>query len=128
MSKDVEIQKTGMMKSHAEMFGAEKSYPKNLCQDYEVRGTEEVVVNGRVVKKSAVKTIHPQDLFKGFKADDFALENIIAVGALDGLKEGYLSANTTSELSDSMEGTIDNVINAVNEAEASNTQNDGGNE
>ncbi len=110
------------------MSQPKKSYPKNLCQDYEVRGTEEVVVNGRVVKKSAVKTIHPQDLFKGFKADDFALENVIAAGALDSLKEGYLSANTTSELSDGMEGTIDNVINAVDAAEAASQTNDGGNE
>ena len=129
MSKNVETEKSGMLLSHSQrMCQPKKSYPKNLCQDYEVRGTEEVVVNGRVVKKSAVKTVHPQDLFKGFKADDFALENIIAVGALDSLKEGYLSANTTSELSDSMEGTIDNVINAVNEAEASSQTNDGGNE
>ncbi len=128
MSKNVETEKKGMMSYSQRMCQPKKSYPKTLCQDYEGRGTEEVVVNGRVVKKSAVKTVHPQDLFKGFKADDFALENIIAVGALDSLKEGYLSANTTSELSDGMEGTIDNVIDAVDAAEVASQTNDGGNE
>lgn len=85
-------------------------------------------MNGKVLKKSVVRTVHPQDRFRGLNAVDFALENVIAAGALDSLKEGYYGSVNTSELSDSMEGTIDNVINAVNEAEASNTQNDGGNE
>ena len=97
-------------------------YPKTLCQDYEVRGTEDVVVNGVIVKKSTIVTVHPQDNFKGMKASDFALENVIAAGALDSLKEGKLGANTTSELSDSMEGTIDNVISAVDAAEAQNVE------
>jgi hypothetical protein len=127
MSKYVESLVTGMMKSHAECFGQKMSYPKNLCHDYEVRGIDEVVVNGRVVKKSVVKTIHPQDFFSGFKSDDFALENIIAVGALDSLEERYLSAITTSELSDGMECTIDNVINSVDAAESASQTNDGGN-
>lgn len=128
MSKNVEEKKTGMMKSHAECFGYKKSYPTSFHQDYEVRGTEEVVIDGRVMKKSCVKTVHPQDNFKGLKADDFALENVIAVGALDSLKEGYLSANSLSELSDSMEGTIDNVIDAVDAAESQNVEQTNGGE
>lgn len=127
MSKNVE-KKSGMMKRHNEMFGFRHSYQKQIVGDYEINGTEEVVVNGKVLKKSVVRTVHPQDRFRGLNAVDFALENVIAAGALDSLKEGYYGSVNTSELSDSMEGTIDNVINAVNEAEASNTQNDGGNE
>jgi hypothetical protein len=112
-----------MVLSHAERMSQPKvDYPKNLVQDYEVRGTEDVVVDGRIVKKSCLVTVHPQDMFKGLNADDFALENVIAVGALDSLKEGYLGANTLSELSDSMEGTIDNVINAVDAAESQNVE------
>lgn len=127
--KETEI-KRGIFKSHAEALAqAPKVYPKTLCADYEVRGTEEVVENDRVVNKSCVKKVHPQDMFAGYKASDFALENIIAVGALDSLKEGHLSANSLSELSDSMEGSIDNAIAAVDAAEASvNNSNDGGNE
>jgi hypothetical protein len=123
MAKNVETEKRGMMKSHAErMCEASIDYPKTLCQDYEVRGVEEVVENGRIVKKSTIVTVHPQDKFKGFKASDFALENVIAAGALDSLKEGKLGANTLSELSDSMEGTIDNVISAVDAAESQNVE------
>ena len=130
MSKTENSIKTGMMKSHAERLAqAPKVYPKNLCADYEVRGTEEVVECDRVIKKSCVKKVHPQDMFAGYKASDFALENIIAVGALDSLKECQMSANSLSELSDSMEGSIDNAIAAVDAAEASvNNSNDGGNE
>lgn len=119
MSKTSENVKTGMMKSHIERLAqTEKSYPATFNRDYEVHSTEDVVVNGRIVKQSCIVTVHPQDKFKGLKADDFALENVIAVGALDSLKEGYLSNNSLSELSDSMEGTIDNMIDAVNAAEA----------
>lgn len=123
MSKNVETKKTGMMKSHTErLCEPSVDYPKTLCQDYEVRGTEDVVENGRIVKKSTIVTVHPQDKFKGMNADDFALENVIAAGALDSLKEGKLGANTLSELSDSMEGTIDNVISAVDAAESQNVE------
>lgn len=125
MSKTV-ITKTGMMRSHASMFGADKTYPTTLVADYQVRSAEDYVEDGKILKKSTVVTVHPQDRFKGFVANDFALENIIAVGALDSLKEGYLNSNTLSELSDSMEGTIDNVIAAVDAAEFKT--NDGGNE
>lgn len=128
MSKNVETEEVGMRKSHVDCFGYKKSYPTSFHQDYEVRGTEEVVIDGRVMKKSCVKTVHPQDNFKGLKADDFALENVIAVGALDSLKEGYLSANSLSELSDSMEGTIDNVIDAVNAAESQSVEQTNGGE
>lgn len=127
MSKK-ETVKSGMMKRHGDMFGFRHSYKKELFGDYEVNGTEEVLVNGKVLKKSCVKTVHPQDRFKGLDAVDFALENVIAAGALDSLKEGYFGSVTASELSDGMEATIDNAINAVNEAEAAASQNDGGNE
>lgn len=123
MSKIVETKLSGMMKSHVQRIAeAGKSYPKVLSADYEVRGTEDVVENGRIVKKSTIVTVHPQDMFKGLNAYDFALENVIAVGALDSLKEGKLGANTLSELSDSMEGTIDNLIAAVDSAESQNVE------
>ena len=119
MSKTSETVKTGIMKSHLERLAqTEKSYPATFNRDYEVHGTEDVVVNDRIVKKSCIVKVHPQDKFKGLKASDFALENVIAAGALDSLNECYLGSNSLSELSDSMEGTIDNMIDAVNAAEA----------
>ena len=119
MSKTSKTKVGGAMKSHlSRMVEPRMAYPKEIVGDYEVTGSEQVVENGRVVRKSVVAKVHPQDKMKGLKADDFALENIIAVGALDSLKECYYSANTTSELSDSMEGSIDNIIAAVDDAES----------
>ena len=105
--------KTGMMKSHMERLAqAPIDYPKNLCEDYEIRNIEQVVEDNRYVKKSVAKTVHPQDMFKGFKASDFDLENIIAIGALDSLKEGTLTGNTLN-VADYVEGSVDRIINAV---------------
>jgi hypothetical protein len=118
-----DVKKTGMQKSHASMFGVNKSYPTVLVEDYQVRSAEDYVQDGRVMKRSTVVTVHPQDKFKGLVANDFALENIIAAGAFDSLKEGYLSANTISELSDSMECSVDAAIAAVDAAEANNSNN-----
>lgn len=107
-----------MIKSHSQRI-AEPSldYPKTLCEDYEVRGTEDYVQNGVLLKRSTVVVVHPQDKFKGLKASDFALENVIAAGAVGMLKEGKLGFNSIGELSDRMEGTIDAVIAAVDAAE-----------
>ena len=90
---------------------------KGLQTPYEIDGAEQAVENGVIVKKSTVNTFDPVANMRGFKATDFALENIIAVGALDSLRESKLSVGTTSELSDGLEGTIDNVIAAVDDAE-----------
>lgn len=124
MSKN-EKRISGMMKSHSQRI-AEPSvdYPKTFCQDYEVRGTEDYVQNGVLLKRSTVVVVHPQDKFKGMKASDFALENVIAAGAVGMLKEGKLSINSVGELSDSLEGTIDAVIAAVDVAENNATNSD----
>lgn len=87
-------------------------------RSYSVRTFEDTIVNNRVVKQMKYKTVDPADKFKGLKASDFALENIIAVGAVDSLKECQLNYNSIGETSDNLEGTIDNVISALNDAEA----------
>lgn len=104
---------TGMNRSYKSMFGRNVEYPTSYCQDYYVRGTEEELVDGKILKSSKNKLVHPQDKFRGLRAIDFALENIIAVGALDSLKEGYLNYNASGEVSDSLEGPINNIISAV---------------
>lgn len=119
MSEINEI-KRGIFKSHSERLSeAPIDYPKTLCQDYEVRDIDTVVENDMYVKKSVSKTIHPQDKFRGFKASDFELENIIAIGALDSLKEGTLSGNSLN-VADYVEGSVDNIISAVDNLNVSN--------
>lgn len=125
MSKKEENEvKRGIFKSHLEALSqAPIDYPKNLCFDYEVRSIETVVEGDRFVKKGLSKTVHPQDNFKGFKASDFDLESIIAVGALDSLKDCVLSDNSMN-IADHVEGSVDNVIAAFDAAEVNN--NNGG--
>ena len=98
--------------SHAEMMQNpalhNRHVNKGLTKPYGIDGVEQVVENGVIVKKSTVNTFDPVANMSGYKATDFALENIIAVGALESLKESKLIIGTTSELSDSLEGTIDN--------------------
>lgn len=91
---------------------------KDLQKPYELDDVEQEVMNGVVLKKSTIKTFDPVENMRGYKASDFALENIIAVGALESLKESKLNYGSTSEISDNLEGTIDNIIAAVDDAEA----------
>lgn len=92
--------------------------------EYQVRATEDVVVNDRIVKKTVYKTVHSADKFKGLKASDFALENIIAVGAVDSLKDCKLGFNTVGETSDMIDPVVDNVISALNTAESQTPNNE----
>lgn len=119
MSK--EIKEDAGMKSYASRMSEKPQvYPKGYGADYEVRTTEQAVENGRIVKKTVYATVHPSDKFAGMKASDFALENVIAVGALDSLVECKLGVGVGAELADSMEGTVDNIISAVDSAEMNN--------
>lgn len=121
MSKTVKTGFVPRVVSHSEAIQNpalhNRRVKKGLTKPYAVDGVEQVVENGVIVKKSTVNTFDPVANMKGFKATDFALENIIAVGALDSLKESSLTIGTVSELSDSLEGTFDNIIAAVDDAE-----------
>lgn len=112
--------------SHAEMIQNpclhNRHVEKGLQEPYMMDAVEQEVVNGVILKKSTMKVYDPVANFRGFKATDFALENVIAVGALDSLVESKLHYGSTSELSDSLEGTIDNVIEAVDTAEAQSVE------
>lgn len=48
--------------------------------------TEKVEVNGRVMLQSVNRSVNPKDRFKGLKASDFALESVLAAGAIDTLR------------------------------------------
>lgn len=114
--------------SHASAIGKTHGICPDVCycNEYEMSTVEEVVENQRVVKKGAVKKVNPCGRYEGMKASDFALENIIAVGALDSLKECQLRQGTLN-VADGVEASVDNIINAV-ENESINNSNDGGNE
>lgn len=87
-------------------------YPKHLSEPYQVRGVEEFVENGRVLKKSASQTVDPKQNFVGYNVSDFYLENIIAAGALDSLKETKLSDGILSA-SDNLDAQIGSLDAAI---------------
>lgn len=119
--------KNSVLISHAEcMCEPSISYPANYLSSYDIVSSEQVMENGRLVRKSLKKNINPVDNFSGLKASDFALENIIAVGAEGSLRDIKLNVGSVADLADSMDSTIDNIIAAVDSAESN--LNDGGNE
>lgn len=111
--------------SHFERMCTPQSYdPVVFAKPYEVCDDEQVVDNGRVVKKSVVKVERPSERFAGMKASDFALENIIAAGAVDLLKPTVLH-DANLDVVDEIDGTLNDIMdqidaNAVAEAPKNN--------
>lgn len=112
MTKKVEEKKVVLL-SHSERL-AQPSVPvkKSLYGTIEKRVLEDFVERGRIFKKAVYKTVNPADNFKGMSALDFALENIIAVGAIDSLKSCNLNGNTLN-VADECEVSVNNIISAV---------------
>lgn len=111
--------------SYAEMLASPIVYdPVVFAKPYEVYDDEQVVDNGRVVKKSVVKAVRPAERFQGLKASDFALENVIAAGAVDMLKPTMLhdaNLDTVDEIDGTLNGIMDQIdANAVAEAPKNN--------
>ena len=102
-----------------------RHYSKDLNDTYEVTASEQVVENGRVVKKAVSKTVNPTEQNAGVCVSDFYLENIIAAGAVDSLRECQLNegALAGADNVDAQIGAIDGAIvadveqNQTNEGE-----------
>lgn len=117
---------SGYFKSHGSLMNLEPvEYSGDFTKEYSERVRDQVLEKGRVRHKMIYKTVKPGDKFKGIKASDFDLENLIALGALDGMKECQLSGSNLED-ADRVEGSIDNLINAVDREEGSSKE--GGNE
>ena len=58
-----------------------------LNTKYEVCINEQIVENGRIINKPIIKTIDMAEEMKPYKVSDFYLENLIASGSVDGLKD-----------------------------------------
>ncbi len=69
-------------------------YPKALNEAYAMTSSEDYVENGRILKRSVAKVVDPRENFAGLKVSDFYLENVIAAGAWDTLRECKLSEGT----------------------------------
>lgn len=99
--------------SHFERMSAPIAYdPVVFAKPYEVYDEEQVVDNSRVVKKSVVKVVRPAERFQGMKASDFALENVIAAGAIDMLKPTMLHDGDIDTV-DMIDDTLDNIMDQI---------------
>lgn len=99
--------------SHFERMTTPLESRKRLSDNtYAIYDTEDTVVNGKVLKKSVVRNVVPTEQFRGFKASDFALENIIAAGALDQLKPVQLHDDSLDAV-DMTNGTLDSIMNQI---------------
>lgn len=95
--------------SHSERLSNPSNYPQyktNLVGSVEVLSTEQVSVDGTLHLQSVKKVLDPRDNFKDVKASDFALSNLIAVGAVDQLRPVQLGAQNNL-------GYMDNLVDAV---------------
>ena len=69
--------------------------------------------NGYARKSSAVSDFDPVAHFSQFNACDFALENIIAAGALGTLREGVVNFNSRLMCAENADVAVDNILNFV---------------
>lgn len=86
--------------------------PVRFSKPYTIYDEEQVVENGRILKKTVVRTVRPMEMFVGLKASDFALENVIAAGAVDMLKPTVLH-NGDIDFVDKIDGTLNEIMDQI---------------
>lgn len=120
MKKELKMKTNAALISHAELASPKvMDYIVDMDSTYKLRSTETVLENKRYVKKVVYNTVDQVEFMKGLKASDFDLENIIAVGALDSLKDCQLSGDSLGDV-DRASVSIDNIISAVDSAVSNN--------
>lgn len=91
-----------------------KNSPVNFCEPYAILTNGNKVVDGVIRKCASYETFDPVAHFSQYDANDFALENIIAAGAFDMLKDaGSVSFNNmeNADLVDAAVSGMEDVIN-----------------
>lgn len=76
------------MSNHIHRVRQDHNLPHVPYVDSEfIQSQEQISENGRVIVRNVSKQIKPSERFKGLSCNDFALENVIAAGALDTLRD-----------------------------------------
>lgn len=86
--------------------------PVDYTMPYEVYEDEQTVVDGVVVRKSVAKLVNPKEFHKDVKCTDFALENVIAAGAVDMLKPVMLH-DAGLDTVDKIDGTLNEIMDQI---------------
>ena len=79
---------------------------RGLSKPFEIITQESVNCDGRVLKQSKVAMYDPREEMSKYNAEDFYLENILAAGAIDGLKEVKLVQGRLMDM-ERLDRTID---------------------
>lgn len=111
---DDEVKRCGLYSRLHDKEFLDVRYSKELGKPYTKRVKEPVEKSGVIVNRSVMKEVDPSDNFKGMKVDDFALENIIAAGAFDMLRNRVLSHSTGIGSMDSAAPGVEALEAAVN--------------
>lgn len=103
------------------MHSSRFAFPKcgKYPEEEEVFTTESVDINGVITQRQCIKKVSLKDKFTGLKCSDFALENIVAAGAINTLKPVSIGAGSSVE---SVENTIANVESFLASAENIQTE------
>lgn len=96
-------------KSHVVACNESKELEHVYDSKYNVLSTETVEVNGKMLNQSVYITKDIAEERKQFKPSDFYLENLIAVGAVSGLKPVSLDGDVLS--------VVDNISSQIESIE-----------
>lgn len=110
------------MISHAQRMMKKSNYVGTYEPTYEVIDTETFAEKGRVLKRSVIKTLDLSEVMAQYSPDDFRIENLAAVGALQDNKR-YTYNPSRMEMMDNVDKAFDmlntiadnNNVNNVNE-------------
>lgn len=82
VSKDFEDKKSLKKRSFTKMYDSSIKFDEtSLHQKRECLSTEKTEFEGKILSQSVFITDNPDERYKGLKASDFALENILEQGS-----------------------------------------------
>lgn len=90
---------------------------KGFGRPFDIITQENLVLDKKVVKRSNVVSYDPREVMSQYDCADFYLENIIAAGAIQGLKECQLYGNrlmTQEEVDKEINSFVDTMDEYVN--------------
>ena len=109
--------------SHVQaLFRKSNDYVGEFDPLYEMAVTEVSAEKGRVVKKTVVKTIDAREEMAKYDANDFRLENLMAVGALHDEKR-FTYSPSTMDMMDVVNGGYEHITD-IDAALAADNNND----
>lgn len=100
--------------SHNEFEERIPKLPEHEQEFEDVLTTEQYEENGVILQKSVIKHQRVEEKFKDYKASDFSMHNLIAIGADKGLKE-IKTQPSVDQMQEEMNNYAEQLNNIPNE-------------